>query len=93
MEDYPDCRPKFMEAAEKAINNSTDKNNIQIKNPILDLSKEEVIELGERKGVDWSLTFSCYNDLSGDPCGECPACIERKEAFEKIEIQDPLFNN
>lgn len=89
-EDYPDCRPEFFESAERAINRSTDQHEIAIRTPIISLSKEEVIELGSDLGVDWELTFSCYNDKKGDPCGECPACIERQEAFQEVGIGDPV---
>ena len=92
-EDYPDCRPNFMEAAETAVNESTDQHSIRIETPILDLSKEEVLEMGEKLGVDWSFTFSCYNDEDGDPCGECPACLERRQAFEQAGIRDPLYED
>ncbi len=90
-EDYPDCRPKFMESVEKTINLSTDQNKIEIKNPLIDLSKKEIIELGVKLNIDWSLTFSCYNDDKGDPCRGCPACIERKKAFDKAGIEDPIY--
>jgi 7-cyano-7-deazaguanine synthase len=90
-EDYPDCRPVFMQAAEKAVNRSTDQHEIGIETPIIDLSKEDVLRLGDKLGVNWELTFSCYNDKEGKPCGECPACVERKEAFDKVEISDPVM--
>lgn len=89
-EDYPDCRPVFMDAAEKAIDRSTDQHDIRVETPIIDFSKEEVLRLGEELGVDWKLTFSCYNDVDGNPCAECPACIERKEAFREAGISDPI---
>lgn len=90
-EDYPDCRPAFMEAAEKAVDRSTDQHEIRIETPIMDLSKEDVLHLGDELGVDWETTFSCYNDTEGEPCGACPACIERKEAFEEVGITDPVM--
>ena len=90
-EDYPDCRPTFIEAAENAINRSTYQHTIRLDTPIIDQSKPEVLRLGEKLGVDWELTFSCYNDVEGEPCGECPACIEREEAFAEAEISDPLL--
>jgi len=80
-----------MQAAEKAVNRSTDQHEIGIETPIIDLSKEDVLRLGDKLGVNWELTFSCYNDKEGKPCGECPACVERKEAFDKVEISDPVM--
>lgn len=88
--DYPDCRPEFMDAAETAINRSTDQHSIRIENPLIELSKTEVIRLGEELNVDWNLTFSCYNDTEGESCGECPACIEREEAFKEAGVTDPV---
>jgi 7-cyano-7-deazaguanine synthase len=90
-EDYPDCRPAFMKSAAQAVNRSTDQHEVRIETPIIDLSKEEVLRMGESLGVNWALTFSCYNDQDGEPCGECPACIERKQAFDKVEITDPIM--
>lgn len=88
--EYPDCRPVFIEAAENAIDRSTDQHELRIETPLIDLSKKEVLHLGERLEVKWILTFSCYNDDDGNPCGECPACIERKEAFAEADLSDPL---
>ncbi|MFB6158673.1 MAG: 7-cyano-7-deazaguanine synthase [Candidatus Nanohalobium sp.] len=88
--DYPDCRPEFMELAEKTINQATEQHEFNIETPLISRSKEEVLELGQELGVTWELTFSCYNDENENPCGECPACIEREEAFQKIDFDDPI---
>ena len=89
--DYPDCRPEFMDLAARAIDAGTDQRDVRIETPLIDRSKADVLRLGEELGVDWTLTFSCYNDVDGDPCGECPACIERAEAFEAAGIADPVL--
>lgn len=89
--EYPDCRPEFMDAAETAINRSTDQHSIRIENPLIALSKVETIQLGEELTVDWTTTFSCYNDTEGKPCRECPACLEREAAFSEVNISDPLL--
>ena len=89
-EDYPDCRPEFIELAQRTINQATDQHEIELKAPIIDKNKSGVLELGQKLGVNWDLTFSCYNDENGNPCGECPACLERREAFSKVEFGDPL---
>lgn len=41
--------------------------------------------------VNWNLTFSCYNDKDGIPCGECAAFIKRGEAFSKVEFEDTIY--
>ena len=40
------------------------------------LSKKDVIELGRKWGIDFSLTYSCYFDK---PCGKCDNCLLRKK--------------
>lgn len=87
---YPDCRPEFIEAAQEAIDRSTDQHDIRIETPVQDLLKTGVLQRGEELGVNWQLTFSCYNDVDGRLCGECPACLERSNAFDEAGIIDPL---
>lgn len=92
--DYPDCRPKFLKAAQKAVHHSLPEGeSVILKTPLIDKTKTEVVELADEKNVDFKFTYSCYSDTSvmdPDPCGECPACLERTEAFEKAGIEDPF---
>jgi 7-cyano-7-deazaguanine synthase len=61
----------------------------RVVNPLASLSKTEVIQLGDRLGVPFELTWSCYR--SGNrPCGRCPACKLRKIAFSAAGLVDPL---
>lgn len=93
--DYPDCRPEFMDAAEKAVNASlADNDEIELRTPLIHRSKTEVIEAGQWVGVDFTATYSCYSAVEDvdnpEPCGACPACEERLEAFKELEIEDPI---
>lgn len=93
--DYPDCRPAFMTSAENAINRSLPEGEkVELRAPLIYDSKEEVINKGDDLGVDFSFTYSCYTEVddvdSPTACGECPACIERKEAFAEARIRDPI---
>jgi len=91
---YPDCRPDFAAAAEAAINQSlADDDHIDVRTPLLSFSKVEVIQRGENLGVPWEYTYSCYEAIEDDepePCGQCPACIERGEAFHVARVDDPF---
>lgn len=91
---YPDCRPSFAAAAEEAINRSlADGDSVSVRTPLLHRSKVEVIQQGENLGVPWEYTYSCYEAIEDDepePCGECPACIERGEAFKVARVDDPF---
>ena len=91
---YPDCRPEFIEAFENMANlatkQSVEGDRIQIKTPLISMTKAEIIKKGLGLGVDYSETTSCYdaNDL-GEACGECDACVLRKIGFENANVQDP----
>ncbi len=91
---YPDCRPEFIEAFENLANIATkagvEGKGIKIHAPLLKLKKSEIIELGIKLGVDYSLTFSCYNPNSdGTPCGKCDSCILRLNGFADALLKDP----
>lgn len=91
---YPDCRDKYFRAFEDMANLGTKagvegKAHFQIKRPLIDMTKADIIRLGLRLGVDYSLTWSCY--LGGDkPCGHCDSCRIRAEAFKSVGVKDPL---
>ena len=63
---YPDCRPEYLKAFEKMANLATKasverKIRFSIKAPILYLTKTEIILKGTALGLDYSLTWSCYD--------------------------------
>jgi 7-cyano-7-deazaguanine synthase len=92
---YPDCRPNFRNAAQDAINASlADGEEIELRTPLINLEKTEVIQLGEDRGVPWQYTYSCYEAINTpsepEPCGSCPACVERGEAFWEAGVDDPF---
>ena len=91
---YPDCRPEYIEAFEKMANLAT-KNavmgkKITIHTPLIYLNKVEIIGEGQKLGVDYSKTITCYraNDL-GEACGRCDACELRKIGFKNAGFIDP----
>ena len=91
---YPDCRPEFIQAFEKMANEGTKfaqgNKKIKIHTPLISLTKAEIIKTGTKLNVDYKLTHSCYDpSFDGLSCGECDACILRKEGFTKAGISDP----
>ena len=91
---YPDCRPEFIDAFENMANLATKKSvegdRIQIKTPLISMTKAEIIKKGLGLGVDYSETSSCYDaNTLGEACGECDACVLRKIGFENANLQDP----
>ena len=62
----------------------------RVRAPLIGMGKAEAIRLGLSLGVDYSVTFSCYNPAAG-PCGACGACVLRAGAFAEIGIPDPAL--
>lgn len=92
---YPDCRPVYIERYQKLINVATKKTiqgkEIVIKAPLLYISKVDIIRKGISLGLDLSITWSCYKS-GKKPCGRCPSCVIRKNAFNLLK-QHPLITN
>jgi 7-cyano-7-deazaguanine synthase len=91
---YPDCRPAFVEAFEKLANLATragvEGAGIRIHAPLMDLSKADIAREGQRLGVDFSATVSCYQaDEQGRACGHCDACRLRAQGFREAGFADP----
>jgi 7-cyano-7-deazaguanine synthase len=91
---YPDCRPEFLSAFETMANLGTkagiEGRSIRIVAPLLRMTKAEIVREGTRLGVDYALTFSCYdpNDV-GLACGHCDSCQIRRKGFAEAGVADP----
>jgi 7-cyano-7-deazaguanine synthase len=91
---YPDCRPEFLAAFGKLANLATKRavegSPIEVRAPIVHLSKAEIVRRGHELGVDFSITVSCYNaDAEGRACGQCDSCRLRREGFTGAGVEDP----
>jgi 7-cyano-7-deazaguanine synthase len=92
---YPDCRPEFIEAFERAANLGTrggvdGTNPITIRAPLIAMSKAEIIRTGLSLGVDYAETTSCYDpSVDGSACGGCDACQLRRQGFADAGVPDP----
>lgn len=87
---YPDCRPEFYAAFQKAIDAGTrPETKIEIVTPVISLTKSEIVRRGLDLGAPLELTWSCYTaeDLA---CGRCDSCALRLRAFQQAGIKDPI---
>lgn len=84
---YPDCREPFMRSMAAAMRHGT-YDNILLLRPYVKRSKGWIVARGERLGVDFAKTWSCY---AGGRlhCGTCGTCRERREAFREAGLPDP----
>ena len=90
---YPDCRPDYIQAMQEVFRLGTrqgrEDNPIDIVSPLIDLKKTEIIQLGNKLGVPWELTWSCYSG-GNVACGTCDSCRLRLAAFEELGLTDPV---
>ncbi len=87
---YPDCRESFIEAIQKAINlGLNDGFNIEIKTPLIHLSKKDIVKKAIEIGVKLEHTWSCYKN-EDKACGVCDSCRLRLKGFEEAKIKDPI---
>jgi 7-cyano-7-deazaguanine synthase len=93
---YPDCRPEYIEAFEKLANLATKAgvegtSRFRIHTPLIRMTKAEIIKTGHALGVDFALTWSCYEPAAdGRACGLCDSCLLRKKGFAEAGLTDPL---
>jgi len=83
-----DGSEEFLEQINK-ISALNRRNRITIQAPLIDKSKEEIIKLGIKLGVDYSQTWTCYEGEE-QACGECTACSLRIKGFIDARYIDPI---
>ena len=83
---YPDCRPDFISAINKAAMSGTYL-NVEVDAPYTNISKTDIARRGAALGIDYSETWSCYKG-GAVHCGNCGTCVERKEALHDAGIDD-----
>ena len=88
---YPDCRPEFA----KLLNDAAQSGNegfaalgFHLEFPFIHQGKDEIVKVGDRLGVPFAETWSCYKG-GRKHCGTCGTCVERQEAFYLAGVEDP----
>jgi len=67
------------------------KNRLTIHTPLLKMSKAAIIKTGLTLGLDYALTWSCYDPRSDDrACGRCDSCQLRLKGFAEAGVIDPI---
>lgn len=90
---YPDCRPEYYRAFQDVVRLGTKRgvegDLIEIRTPLIHMTKADIVREGERLGVPWAMTWSCYQGRA-KACGVCDSCQLRLEGFREAGVQDPL---
>ncbi|MEA1891641.1 MAG: 7-cyano-7-deazaguanine synthase QueC [Campylobacterota bacterium] len=87
---YPDCRESYIESMQDSINLGTkDETKIEIKMPLVNLKKSQIVEKSLELHVPLNLTWSCYqNEIKA--CGVCDSCRLRLNGFKLAQTKDPI---
>lgn len=88
---YPDCSPIFNNAMNTAIYEGSG-HQLRIEAPFVNQTKADIVALGLKLGVPYTLTWSCYEG-GEKPCGKCGTCIDRAAAFVANGVADPALAN
>jgi 7-cyano-7-deazaguanine synthase len=86
---YPDCRPEYYEAFNRLVQAGTRDGNIEIRTPLIDMRKADIVKLGLEIGAPFDLSWSCYS-REDRACGECESCALRLKAFAAAGFADPI---
>lgn len=87
---YPDCTDSFINDMKKAINEGTKKDtHIDIKTPLVHLSKAQIVEEAIKLNVPLGHTWSCYKEEEF-ACGVCDSCRLRLNGFKIANQIDPI---
>jgi len=93
---YPDCREEYIRAFEAMANLATKagvegKSPLRIHTPLLQMTKAKIIKTGTDLGLDYGLTWSCYDPVTdGLACGRCDSCQLRLKGFNEAGRVDPI---
>jgi len=97
---YPDCRPEFYDVLIKAFKmGNWNANKVKFNLPYLKKDKytilKDALENCNKLDLNFNIIFfntnTCYQpDINGIACGKCGSCIERIEAFMRLDKEDPV---
>lgn len=86
---YPDCRDIFVKSLNVTLNLAM-ASNFVIHTPLMWIDKQETWALAAELGAFEYIrekTLTCYNNIVGAGCGECPACKLRNEGLRKFLVE------
>lgn len=91
---YRDCSRAYMDIVQSALRLDFADNKFEIRTPLVSMTKKESMELGLKLGcLEFLLenTITCYEGISKEGCGKCPACKLRNEGLKIFSLEHPEF--
>jgi 7-cyano-7-deazaguanine synthase len=81
---FPDNSPEYISAVNGSLSFST-QNLVEVKSYISELTKTEIVEIGQMKKAPLHLIWSCY-DKKAKMCWNCESCQRLKRSLEKNKL-------
>lgn len=85
---YWDCTDAFVQRLNDLLSLNR-RTPVRVCAPFVRMRKADIVKIGLELGVDYAHTWTCYRGGEA-PCGVCPSCSERANAFRDAGIRDPL---
>lgn len=85
---FPDNSKKFLDAFNGVLEIGSIY-DIEIKAPLINKNKKEIVELGIEVDAPLKLSYSCYMGRKKH-CGICESCMRRKRAFSAAKVIDEV---
>jgi 7-cyano-7-deazaguanine synthase len=87
---YPDYSREYIQLWNHLYAEGGRGRNITIETPLIDMSRTEIVKLGNRLDTPFELTWSCLSS-SSEPCGACVGCATRNRGFLDAAVPDPVL--
>ena len=84
---FPDNSKEYLNAFNETIKYGSF-DNIEIKAPLIDMNKVDIVKKGVNVNSPMHLSYSCYMGTK-EHCGTCESCKRRRRAFVQANIVDP----
>lgn len=84
---FPDNSKEYLDAFNETIKYGSF-DDIEIKAPLINMNKEDIVIKGDEVDAPMDLSYSCYIGAEKH-CGMCESCKRRKRAFTKAKMIDP----
>ncbi len=93
-----DNTPEFLDEMNRLSEQATHHGGYRLLAPLITYDKDKVVELGEKLGVPWEYTYSCYSGSGFKKvkgvklpvhCARCSNCKRRMLAFKDAGVRDP----
>jgi len=83
---YPDCRMDAVGAIAAGMHIGS-YYQLRVRAPLQYMTKADVVRTGMRVQAPLEHTWSCYEGVE-TPCGRCPTCVAREQAFREVGVLD-----